>query len=269
MTHHFFRLPLTPPFLWYDELENPTPYRSVFHSHPAWQLTISLSGNLFFEYQGKRSCLAPGEWILFSPELLHCAGSESPVSTAAQIFFRRFPGEMLPEFSRSLNFRRNFVATGKFPGKKLVEHIKSFRKLENHTAVLYHTQKNLLPLNFLVDALETLPLDSVSNKELPGKLLATLEYMEQHYAEPLGVPDFAAQAGLSVSRFNELFRRSTGLSPMRYFNEIRLCHAETALRAGESVENAARQAGFSSSGYFCRCFKNYTGRTPGEFRNDR
>ena len=93
--------------------------------------------------------------------------------------------------------------------------------------------------------------------------------MEQHYAEPLGVPDFAAQAGLSVSRFNELFRRSTGLSPMRYFNEIRLCHAETALRAGESVENAARQAGFSSSGYFCRCFKNYTGRTPGEFRNDR
>jgi AraC-like DNA-binding protein len=56
---------------------------------------------------------------------------------------------------------------------------------------------------------------------------------------------------------------------MRYFNEIRLCHAEIALLAGESVEEASRKAGFASSSYFCRYFKNYTGRTPGEFRNDR
>jgi AraC-like DNA-binding protein len=41
------------------------------------------------------------------------------------------------------------------------------------------------------------------------------------------------------------------------------------LLAGESVEEAAIHAGFASASYFCRCFKNCTGRTPGNFRLHR
>ena len=267
--YDFFHLPLSAPFLWYEELRYSAPYCSTVHSHPAWQLTVSLEGTFFFDYQGREVWIAPGEWVLFSPELPHCAGSRCECSAAAQIFFRRFPGEMMPELSRALNFRRNFVLKGKCRQDKISETVTAFRKLRKQETPLFHTLKNLLPLNFLVDSMSETALDTVLPKELPGKFLAALEYMEQHYAEPVGVPDFAAEAGLSVSRFNELFRNVTGLSPMRYFNEIRLSHAQMALLAGESVEEAAQKSGFASASYFCRCFKNYTGRTPGEFKEKR
>ena len=261
-----FHLTLSSPFLWYEQQNYSAPYSSALHSHPAWQLTVSVKGTFFFEHQQKKSCIRPGEWVLFSPELPHTAGSESASSEAVQIFFRHFPPEMLPELSRYFNFRRNFSLTGSFSDEKLAPVTEGFRAISKGNTPLPYTLKNLLPLNFLIGALEQTPLTAPPEKELPRKLLRVLEYMESHFAEPIGVPDFAEQSGLSVSRFNDLFRKVTGLPPMRYFNEIRLSRAQMALLAGDSVEEAAEYAGFASASYFCRCFKNYTGRTPGEFR---
>lgn len=264
-----FQMPLSAPFLWYEEQCYSAPYRSLMHSHPAWQLTVSLEGTFLFEHHDTVSAVAPGEWILFSPELPHVAGSKCASSRAIQIFFRHFPPEMLPEFARYFNFRRDFCLTGKYPEEKSGEISRAFSDAANGKSHLLYSLKNLLPLNFLMDALAETPLDAPPGTEMPRKLLRALEFMESHFADPVGVPDFAEQAELSINRFNDLFHKYTGLAPMRYFNEIRLSHAQMYLLAGESVEEAAIHAGFASASYFCRCFKNCTGRTPGNFRLHR
>lgn len=261
-------IPLSPPFLWYDQLNYSSPYHSQPHSHPAWQLTLSIEGVFYFEHHRKRSFIAPGEWILFSPEVTHIAGSDSENSEAIQIFFRHFPPESLPEFSRRLNFLRDFCTTGLFAAGKAQKTEKAFERLIKGETPAPYTLKKLLPLSFLVDALEeTLPGLS-PGKDFPSDLLPVLEYMEEHFAGEVGIGDLAAIMGLSESRFNTVFRKAVGLSPMHYFNEIRLSHAQALLLSGESVESTAGKSGFNSVSYFCRKFKKYTGRRPGEFQKE-
>ena len=93
-----------------------------------------------------------------------------------------------------------------------------------------------------------------------------MEFMEEHFSEPLGVADFAQVAGLSESRFAANFKAETGEAPMHCLNAIRLGRAQGLLLNGGSVEEASRASGFSSVQYFCRVFRRSIGMTPGEFR---
>ena len=105
---NILHLELLHPFLWYDEYEYSSPYRSSVHTHPAWQLTCSLKGDFRFETREGSVTISPGEWVLFSPAFPNGAGSDFQSSRGIQIFFRNFPQALLVEYARRLNFRRNF-----------------------------------------------------------------------------------------------------------------------------------------------------------------
>ena len=258
-------LKLLPPFLWYEDYNYFSPFRSNLHAHPAWQLTLSLKDDFFFECHGKKISIKEGEWILFSPELLHRAGSECKSSRAIQIFFRHFPPALLPEFANKLNFRRDFFLTGTYtPGKSSMLAEEFITVLEERSSIP-NSLKNLLPLKFITEALGEIASILPQQKNLPPEFLKVLTYMEENFRSPIGVPDFAALLNLSPSRFTAIFREAAGLSPMHYFNEIRLSYAQTLLLSGETIKNAALKSGFRSESYFCRKFKKYTGKTPGEF----
>lgn len=256
---------LCPPFLWYEQLNYSAPYRSRLHCHPAWQLTCAVRGEFYFEWDEQRTVVKPGEWILFPPEFSHIAGSECRETQAMQIFFRHFPPHLLPEFSRAFNFRRNFFLTGAMPSGAAEWISSRFESIEREHSRIAFSLKTVLPLQFITEALGGGITDLPVEKEFPAEFFRVLEYMEEHFAEPLGVPDFAEFVQLSPSRFTAVFSRWCGLSPMDYFNEIRLSRAQIQLLSGESVKNTACNCGFASVSYFCRKFKKYTGKTPGEF----
>lgn len=84
-------------------------------------------------------------------------------------------------------------------------------------------------------------------------------------SEPVDFGDMAAVAGLSRSRFNTLFRASTGVTPAVYGNAIRI-EASVAALAHASVSTVADELGFSAASNFCRFFQSHTGVAPGEYR---
>lgn len=262
---NILHLELIPPFLWYDELNFSSPYSSSYHTHPAWQLTFSLEGVFRFGCQGEILTVMPGEWILFSPALSHSAGSDSSSSRAIQIFFTNFPIPLLPEFAQRLNFRRSFRLTGSWDPARGRELAAAFQGIACGRSHAPSAMKNIYSLQFVSEALEAKIADLPSLKELPGELIKVLTFMEQNLSSAVGVPDFAALLGLSESRFSAVFRKMTGVSPMHYFNELRLSQAQRLLLAGESVKETALKTGFGSVSFFCRKFKLYTGKTPGAF----
>lgn len=259
------RLELLPPFLWYEEYDYLVPYRSALHTHPAWQLTFSLKGEFYFETQGERITISPGEWVLFSPALPHSAGSDSESSRAIQIFFRHFPPALLVEYARSLNFRRNFFLKGSWDREAGAAIAERFRSVGKGGSAVPLSLKNILSLRFVSEALESAVARMPVQREIPENILKVLEFMERHIASSVGVPDFAVLAGLSESRFSAVFCNAIGVSPMHYFNELRLSQAQRLLLAGESVKETALKTGFGSVSFFCRKFKLYTGKTPGAF----
>ena len=174
------------------------------------------------------------------------------------------PGALV-EYARSLNFRRNVFLKGSWDREAGAAVAERFRSVGKGGSAVPLSLKNILSLRFVSEALESAVARMPVQREIPENFLKVLEFMERHIASSVGVPDFAVLAGLSESRFSAVFCKAIGVSPMHYFNELRLSQAQRLLLAGESVKETALKTGFGSVSFFCRKFKLYTGKTPGAF----
>ena len=77
----------------------------------------------------------------------------------------------------------------------------------------------------------------------------------------------AAKAGLSLSRFYELFREATGTTPARYIRCRRFQRAEEMLRTTDlSVKEIANHAGSFDFSHFVRDFERFYGKSPRTYR---
>jgi AraC family L-rhamnose operon regulatory protein RhaS len=101
----------------------------------------------------------------------------------------------------------------------------------------------------------------------PGKAGASrarveqfLVALEQRCVEPWTVEAMAAQCGLARARFAVLCEELSGDSPVNLVNRLRVERAKRALRdTREPVTEIAFASGFSSSQYFARVFRLFTG----------
>lgn len=112
---------------------------------------------------------------------------------------------------------------------------------------------------------------SLSAEQGTGKtaeIQAAEVYFQKHFAEPFGMGAVARHIGLSESRFYERFRRETGRTPADYLQRLRCTRAREMLRAGTlDVTRIALACGFSSSQYFAKCFRKFTGCAPSAYRS--
>jgi AraC-like DNA-binding protein len=98
-------------------------------------------------------------------------------------------------------------------------------------------------------------------------LLRAKDLADARYAEPLGVEEMAAAAGLSRAHFSREFRRAFGESPYSYLLTRRLDRAAALLRnTDRSVAEICLDVGLTSVGSFTTSFKRNFGKTPTEYR---
>jgi AraC-like DNA-binding protein len=97
-----------------------------------------------------------------------------------------------------------------------------------------------------------------------GRLLS---WIEANLAAPIGVPQLARQAGMSVRSFHRHFRAATGQTPRDYVAGQRLARAREALVAQPAgrIDEIAAQCGFEDSNYFSRVFRQHTGASPRDY----
>jgi AraC-like DNA-binding protein len=107
----------------------------------------------------------------------------------------------------------------------------------------------------------------VATLPIQRHLLRARDLADVRYAEPIGVADMAAAAGLSQAHFARAFRDAFGVTPHGYLLTRRLERAAALLRQTDrSVADICMQVGLSSVGSFTTSFKRRFGRTPVEYR---
>src|ERR1700761_6348105 len=98
-------------------------------------------------------------------------------------------------------------------------------------------------------------------------LLRAKDLADARYAEPIGVEEMAAAAGLSRARFSREFRRAFGESPHAYLLTRRLERAAALLRnTDHSVAEICLEVGLQGVGSFTTSFNRLYGMTPTAYR---
>jgi AraC-like DNA-binding protein len=98
-------------------------------------------------------------------------------------------------------------------------------------------------------------------------LLRARDLADARYAEPLGVDDMAAAAGLSRAHFSREFRAAFGESPHAYLLTRRLERASSLLRMTDrSIADVCFSVGLKSVGSFTTSFTRTFGMSPAAYR---
>ena len=105
--------------------------------------------------------------------------------------------------------------------------------------------------------------DAAGSTTSDGEFTAVRRYVQEHLADPIGVADLAAVAGMSVPHFSRRFRAAAGTSPMRYVTGRRIARAKVLLRdTDQKLASIAAATGFVDAFHFSRVYKRETGRPP-------
>lgn len=100
-----------------------------------------------------------------------------------------------------------------------------------------------------------------------GILSRSLHYLTANYSKRIHIPDLAEMEHLSVSRYNDLFKRQMGLPPTRYILELRMSSAKELLGSTDlPVKQIGSMCGYDDPHFFSKTFRAYQGVSPVEYR---
>ena len=130
-------------------------------------------------------------------------------------------------------------------------------------------------IKVILDICQILLSDCIvdDTRMLPKTFAATgyaetiMEYVCEHYNQPLSLPLMAEVVGLSPQYLSKYFKRATDMGVAEYINLIRLEYAnENLVNSAVTVTEAALNNGFPNVKTYVRLCKSVYGMTPTEFR---
>lgn len=99
-----------------------------------------------------------------------------------------------------------------------------------------------------------------------GYVEKALSRMNSEYMNSISISDIARQLNIDRSYFSSIFKKSTGLAPQLYLNNLRLERAaELMVRYGQSPSTAAVSSGYPDIYNFSKMFKRHFGLSPREY----
>jgi AraC-like DNA-binding protein/ligand-binding sensor protein len=102
----------------------------------------------------------------------------------------------------------------------------------------------------------------------PPMIRRAKEFILEHHAESLRLPQVAQAAGSSTFHFCKVFKRVTGVNFTAFLSQVRLEKAKNLLLNPDiKVSEIAYAVGFQSLTHFNRVFKEDTGHPPTHYRS--
>ena len=99
------------------------------------------------------------------------------------------------------------------------------------------------------------------------KISFVIQKMNTEYQIDYTLEDYARMCNMSKFHFLRVFKSITGVSPLEYKNIIRFNHVKEQLQdTNIPISEISRNAGYTSSSYFCDAFKKKFGISPSQYR---
>ena len=137
-----------------------------------------------------------------------------------------------------------------------------------------HKIKSIKKNNQYFELIEII-VDTVFEKIIKNKLAHyekeidyAVNYIEFNLTKKIALDSVAEYMNISPHYFSKLFKKEMGISCMEYIINLRMKQAQKLLKTtNATVNEIARQVGYSDQGYFSRLFKQRLGISPSSVRD--
>ena len=227
-----------------------------------FQLLYIASGAGTFQDRGIHYSLHAGHFILIQPGFWH---SYSPnKETGWEEYYIGFNGPILSSLAHEL-YKINDINLLRVNNTEFI--LPLFETILRTGCEAAPDSQLILKalLTQLITDIRFALKPSHSSKE--SLLFKARQFMEENLSNKISIDDIAHHLGVSNSWFRREFYNETGVPPATYLGRVRLQTSKYILLSSEkSIKEIATECGFSTTEYFCKFFKDNTGMTPSEFR---
>lgn len=147
--------------------------------------------------------------------------------------------------------------------------IARFKNIFN--AFVKHDEFKEDELSILLDRLLITLARRVAGSNVRDLMLKrSIMFINQNYNNNISIPELAKIENLSVSRYNTLFNKVTGISPVQYITNMRLTSAcDLLVNTDLPIKQIAQMVGYTDAHFFSRIFRSKIGTSPAAYRKNK
>ena len=286
-----------------DTVVDRTLIQKELHRHEYFEMLFVEKGSLINRFKGAEIQLKTGDVLIMKPYVLHVLEDVWRKQPGKAYCCSFLPQAVDSNIQSLEELKSSSSPNGYFfkPFMSLVEEGVSAIQIKLHPrqcgvlAGLFeqlrqttheHTERaNALTRCRFLDLLEFLAghfeRGRVTSQPVPGDqatpvsryqagMHKALNYIHDHFQEPLLLEAMAAMSGASKTYFCRFFKHETGMTFLDYLTGLRIERACVLLRdTTANARDVCYQVGFNDYTHFGRQFKKSTGMSPAEFRKQK
>ncbi|MGT2928866.1 helix-turn-helix domain-containing protein [Streptococcus dentasini] len=272
------------PYNYYHTIiENGRP-DTLFHWHPEMELSYIYEGHAQYHIDYDYFDTQPGDIVLIRPNGMHSIhpiGNERQVSDTFQCHLDIVGYSIVDQVSLHYlqplqNSDYKFIPIIK-PNMAGYEELQSclfaifklVKEEHRHFELLLKAKINeFLYLLFHYRYVIRKVTDDAYRKN--EKIRELVDYINQHYEQPMSIEFLADMIGYSKTHFMAVFKKHTGTSCTEFIIQVRLSKAcYELINSSQSVLEIATKVGFNNLSNFNRQFKRYYQLTPSQYRKQQ
>jgi AraC-like DNA-binding protein len=223
---------------------------------------VSGEGKIFI--QEKEIDIQPNTYFIVPKNTAHKYGSSSAVPWT--IYWIHFSGTLAENI-----FKHSF--SNKRPGVQLLEYNENRINLFNQIYQMLEHSFEERDLEIVNISLYYFISSIIYNKEINAEMLdndivsSSIKYMKSNLDKKLDIVHLANQQSISTSHYIRLFKQKMGLSPINYFNQLKIHQSCQYLYfTDKSIKEICVKLGFDDPYYFSRLFKKLMGISPSIYK---
>lgn len=234
------------------------------HVHDVVEIVCLLTGSVEMTIGGKKLLLLPGDISIAFPVVPH---SYDYVSEDASGLTLIFSPDTIVEFYHTFRTMQPTqpLLTDADKAKELDPIIRGFQKISQQDQ---HSPLKLGYLHlFLSYLFSCLSLSPIEKRSYSGMSYQVLQYISEHFTEPLTLENTAHELGISRIHLSHIFSQQLHINFRQYINTLRIDRARTLLRnPAYSISQIAYLCGYGNQRTFHRAFLTHCGMTPNQLR---
>ena len=235
----------------------------------AWQLLFGLEGRGELTYPGGKKMLQPNELFLFAPGAEQRYGNPGP-RRWRHLFF---VFHAAPHWQRWLTWPEITPGIGFLRPRTGLAAIRNALHQSVRLSQGVHRFGQELAMDFLHQALIHCQAEHLSGeiREVDSRITRWIEEVGADLKKShLPIREMARHIGMSPSQLARAFHRQLGLSPVQYFEKLRMEHAAELLTVSSMrVREIAEATGYEDALYFSGRFRAAMGLSPRQWRQKR